>query len=561
MRRAIRLLILVALAAPLSLAYSQAPATVTITGNIYGAPVTVSVTPTWAFVTADGYYLAPQVYTVTASTSSGSLSIPLPSNSQSTPSGSSYVATYSSPTRTWTEEWIVPPGSTATLAQVRVFQPPANTFSFGVNQLIAPTPCSSTQALTWNGGQWTCAAAGSVYPGAGVANSTGTAWGTSYTVGSAANDLPQLNGSAQLLPSELPAPTASTLGGVESAAAVAHEWINSYSTAGVPGLSQPNFTDLAGTIASAQLGVVPLANGGTGAASLTAANIPVQSGTITTGDCVKWASGTSITDAGAACGSGGGGATLQTNGANNASQTTLNLQSGTFVSETNASLGNVKADLSASGTPSSTTFLRGDNTWATPSATAGVSSLQWDALGPFTGALDIASGAGLVTQGGTAPVNMQVAVQQASTTLFGGVMLGGDLAGSYNSQQVVAVHPSIANDTTTGTTINTLAKIIANGSAAAAVITATTDTTGAIGIVTGGAGKTGSAQIATQGIALCQFDATAINVGDWVQISSTTAGDCHDAGATKPASGEIVGHAVTGGAASTAQSVLVEVSW
>jgi hypothetical protein len=37
-----------------------------------------------------------------------------------------------------------------------------------------------------------------VYPGAGVPNSTGTAWGTSYQVGTGANDLIQLNGSSQL---------------------------------------------------------------------------------------------------------------------------------------------------------------------------------------------------------------------------------------------------------------------------------------------------------------------------------------------------------------------------
>jgi len=37
-----------------------------------------------------------------------------------------------------------------------------------------------------------------VYPGAGVPNSTGSTWGTSYTVGTAANNLVQLNGSAQL---------------------------------------------------------------------------------------------------------------------------------------------------------------------------------------------------------------------------------------------------------------------------------------------------------------------------------------------------------------------------
>ncbi|HXP07567.1 MAG TPA: hypothetical protein VN828_03685 [Acidobacteriaceae bacterium] len=39
---------------------------------------------------------------------------------------------------------------------------------------------------------------GMVYPGAGVPNSTGSAWGTSYTVGTAASNLVQLNGSAQL---------------------------------------------------------------------------------------------------------------------------------------------------------------------------------------------------------------------------------------------------------------------------------------------------------------------------------------------------------------------------
>ena len=36
------------------------------------------------------------------------------------------------------------------------------------------------------------------YPGAGVPNSTGSSWGTSYVVGTAANDLVQLNSSGQL---------------------------------------------------------------------------------------------------------------------------------------------------------------------------------------------------------------------------------------------------------------------------------------------------------------------------------------------------------------------------
>ena len=52
--------------------------------------------------------------------------------------------------------------------------------------------CTATNTWTQQTG------AAQVYPGAGVANSTGSAWGTSYTVGVAANNLVQLNGSSQL---------------------------------------------------------------------------------------------------------------------------------------------------------------------------------------------------------------------------------------------------------------------------------------------------------------------------------------------------------------------------
>jgi hypothetical protein len=48
-------------------------------------------------------------------------------------------------------------------------------------------------------------------------------------------------------------PSASTLGCVESYAAVSHQWINTISTSGVPSSTQPNFTDLAGNATLAQL--------------------------------------------------------------------------------------------------------------------------------------------------------------------------------------------------------------------------------------------------------------------------------------------------------------------
>jgi hypothetical protein len=51
----------------------------------------------------------------------------------------------------------------------------------------------------------------------------------------------------------LPNPSATTLGGIESAAAVSHQWINSISTSGVPALSQPAFADISGSVAATQL--------------------------------------------------------------------------------------------------------------------------------------------------------------------------------------------------------------------------------------------------------------------------------------------------------------------
>lgn len=52
---------------------------------------------------------------------------------------------------------------------------------------------------------------------------------------------------------DLPNPSASTLGGVQSYTSVSHQWINSISTAGVPTGSQPAFTDISGSLAGSQL--------------------------------------------------------------------------------------------------------------------------------------------------------------------------------------------------------------------------------------------------------------------------------------------------------------------
>lgn len=52
---------------------------------------------------------------------------------------------------------------------------------------------------------------------------------------------------------DLPNPSASTLGGVQSIAAVTSKWINTISTSGVPSLTQPAFTDISGSVAASQL--------------------------------------------------------------------------------------------------------------------------------------------------------------------------------------------------------------------------------------------------------------------------------------------------------------------
>lgn len=113
--------------------------------------------------------------------------------------------------------------------------------------------------------------------------------------------------------------------------------------------------------------------------------------------------------------------------------------------------------------------------------------------------------------------------------------------GLVSSAHAQAVNISIANEGATGTTLNKLAKL--TGAPSTAIIAATTDTQGILGIVvgwTGASATTGNAVIARQGIASCVFDG-AVTAGDYVQISATTAGDCHDSGATRPTTGQILG--------------------
>lgn len=105
-----------------------------------------------------------------------------------------------------------------------------------------------------------------------------------------------------------------------------------------------------------------------------------------------------------------------------------------------------------------------------------------------------------------------------------------------------SVNMTVANAASTGTTVNRLAKL--TGAPSTAVITATSDTENALGICTANCGTTGSATIAIIGQATCDFDG-ATTAGNYVTISSTTAGKCHDGGSTYPTSGATYGRVLS----------------
>ena len=130
-----------------------------------------------------------------------------------------------------------------------------------INSSQMPANCSSNQTLTFSSptGTWACSSI----------SISGSAFGTQ-----SANVVfagPSSGGAVNptfrsLVGTDLPNPSSSTLGGVQSAAAVSHQWINSISTSGVPALSQPGFADISGTanLTSQVTGTLPIANGGTG---------------------------------------------------------------------------------------------------------------------------------------------------------------------------------------------------------------------------------------------------------------------------------------------------------
>jgi hypothetical protein len=127
---------------------------------------------------------------------------------------------------------------------------------------------------------------------------------------------------------------------------------------------------------------------------------------------------------------------------------------------------------------------------------------------------------------------------------------------SLNGTELTNLFPNAAS---TGTTLNKLVSLTGAGTG---VITSAGATGGVIGICTGNTstgasacGTSGSSEIAIQGTYTCIFDGST-TANDYVTISSSVAGDCHDFGATYPIGQQVLGRVLVTAAAGTRSMVL-----
>lgn len=182
-------------------------------------------------------------------------------------------------------------------------------------------------------------------------------------------------------------------------------------------------------------------------------------------------------------------------------------------------------DLLAGTSPTFNSIGSGTNTTAAMLVGTGAS------LGPTgTGTIQATNISGTIAAGSGASVTGSGTVASPYTIAVTG-------SGPASSTNI-----SVTNEGVTGTTLNTLTKI--TGAPSTAIIAATTDTGGVVGITTSGAGTTSTASIQVSGLANCVFSG-ATTANHYVGISAATAGNCVDAGATYPTSGQVIGRVLT----------------
>jgi hypothetical protein len=211
-----------------------------------------------------------------------------------------------------------------------------------------------------NGG--TGGTSGQVYPGAGIANSTGSAWGTSYTTTGSGTVLALATSPTFVTPA-LGTPSSGTLTSCTGLPI----------STGVSGLGTSVATALGVAVGSAG---APVVNGGVlgtpSSGTLTNCTFPtlnqnttgsagsVAAANITGTTLAAGVTGSSLTSVGTITSGTWSGSFGAVSGANLTSLNASNLGSGT-----------VPTARLASGTASSSTYLRGDQTWATVTSNPG----------------------------------------------------------------------------------------------------------------------------------------------------------------------------------------------
>lgn len=135
----------------------------------------------------------------------------------------------------------------------------------------------------------------------------------------------------------------------------------------------------------------------------------------------------------------------------------------------------------------------------------------------------------------------------ASTTLVGNqnAQLITPLINGTAMYYTPGTYITLPNQSPTGTGSFALASFV--NSPVQAVTTSAGATSGVEGIVVTPSATTGNATIQQTGISPCFYDG-ATSAGDYVQISPTNAGLCHDAGATYPNSGQVIGRVLSSNA-------------
>lgn len=184
-------------------------------------------------------------------------------------------------------------------------------------------------------------------------------------------------------------------------------------------------------------------------------------------------------------------------------------------------------------------FLAGNNTWTgTQIFSAGVT---------FNGAAVFNSGG---TMNGTftgSPVFSGTVSFSGNPTFSGAPNFSSALpvfSGKIIPTLNAPIQSILLGNVSGGTITNGLAKL--TGAPSGVVATTLTDTVGAVGICISGCGATGNATIQNVGVASCLLDTSGSTAGDYVVISNTTAGDCHDvSGGGYPSSGQVIGRSLS----------------